>query len=369
MFKVTFTSLFGGGVQLLLLGQGLHIIEASRSHSGLLWTSDQPVADTSTWQHTTFLRDSAGFELTIKKHFALQWCSVLVFRATCQDVHVRCWMYSRRRVHSRAQLWLWSRQATNCIEKLSTLGARNIRGGTDTCEFALRYSRRRPPDTGVFRCWSSVSIGPEVEHPRHLRIPEHRSASSQWISHTVCLGTRALEKVTRYCMRIEKIPSEDRGQTSLTRNWIHDTARWTHLAARRSLSYTCGTWNYEVWMVWSFDTFRLLLVTYRSENNGSGTYCIRYSTYLSTGHQAMGILRSNIGSSFTCAYRDAHGNIEDGTNIVCTCTYIRRNSNAELVSNVDKEICFGVETLRSLAVWSQLIGLTDKTLTKLWFLV
>jgi len=79
----------------------------------------------------------------------------------------------------------------------------------------------------------------------------------------------------------------------------------------------------------------------------------------------MGILRSNIGSSFTCAYRDAHGNIEDGTNIVCTCTYIRRNSNAELVSNVDKEICFGVETLRSLAVWSQLIGLTDKTLTKL----
>jgi hypothetical protein len=35
------------------------IIEASRSHSdtphsvGLLWTSDQPVAETSTWQHTT----------------------------------------------------------------------------------------------------------------------------------------------------------------------------------------------------------------------------------------------------------------------------------------------------------------------------
>ena len=45
-----------------LVGQGL-IIEASRSHSctqhlvGLLWTSDQPVAETSAWQHTTFTRD------------------------------------------------------------------------------------------------------------------------------------------------------------------------------------------------------------------------------------------------------------------------------------------------------------------------
>jgi len=43
--------------------QGLLIIEALRSHSdtphsvGLLWTSDQPIAETSTWQHTTFRRD------------------------------------------------------------------------------------------------------------------------------------------------------------------------------------------------------------------------------------------------------------------------------------------------------------------------
>jgi hypothetical protein len=41
----------------------LLIIEASRSHSdtpqfvGLLWTSSQPVAETSTWQHTTLSRD------------------------------------------------------------------------------------------------------------------------------------------------------------------------------------------------------------------------------------------------------------------------------------------------------------------------
>jgi hypothetical protein len=59
-----------------LVGQGLFIIEASRSHSdtthsvGLLWTSDQPVAETSTWQHTTLTRHKtsispAGFKPTI----------------------------------------------------------------------------------------------------------------------------------------------------------------------------------------------------------------------------------------------------------------------------------------------------------------
>jgi len=41
------------------VGQGLLIIEDSRSHSdtpqsvGLLWTSGQPDAETSTWEHTT----------------------------------------------------------------------------------------------------------------------------------------------------------------------------------------------------------------------------------------------------------------------------------------------------------------------------
>jgi hypothetical protein len=44
-------------------GQGLLLIEASRSHSDtpqsvwLLWTSDQPDAQISTWQHTTPTRD------------------------------------------------------------------------------------------------------------------------------------------------------------------------------------------------------------------------------------------------------------------------------------------------------------------------
>ena len=41
------------------MGQGLFVIEASRSHSekpqtvGLFWTGDQPVSETSTWQHKT----------------------------------------------------------------------------------------------------------------------------------------------------------------------------------------------------------------------------------------------------------------------------------------------------------------------------
>jgi len=58
------------------VGQGLLVIEDSRSHSdtpqsvGLLWTSDQFIAETSTWQHTTLTTDRhpcppVGFEPTI----------------------------------------------------------------------------------------------------------------------------------------------------------------------------------------------------------------------------------------------------------------------------------------------------------------
>jgi len=45
------------------VGQSLLIVEASWSHSdtqhsvGLLWMSDQPITETSTWQHTTLTRD------------------------------------------------------------------------------------------------------------------------------------------------------------------------------------------------------------------------------------------------------------------------------------------------------------------------
>jgi hypothetical protein len=45
------------------VGHGLLIIEAPWSHSnishsvGLLWTSDRPIANTSTWKHTTLARE------------------------------------------------------------------------------------------------------------------------------------------------------------------------------------------------------------------------------------------------------------------------------------------------------------------------
>jgi len=51
-------------VQQPLAGQGLLITEASRLHTdtlhsvGLLWTSGQLNAETSTWQHTTLTRDT-----------------------------------------------------------------------------------------------------------------------------------------------------------------------------------------------------------------------------------------------------------------------------------------------------------------------
>jgi len=55
-----------------LVAQCLFIVEDSQSHSdtphsvGLLWTSNQPDAETSTWKHTTLTHLSpAGFEPTI----------------------------------------------------------------------------------------------------------------------------------------------------------------------------------------------------------------------------------------------------------------------------------------------------------------
>ena len=60
------------GVTAPLPPGGLLMHEVSRSHTnapqsvGLLWTSDQPVAETSTWQHTT---------LTLDKYPCPQWDS------------------------------------------------------------------------------------------------------------------------------------------------------------------------------------------------------------------------------------------------------------------------------------------------------
>jgi hypothetical protein len=66
--RTSFTShldlIFFSVAQYSLVGQGFLIIEASRSHSvrhtiigRILWASDQPDTETSTWQHTTLTRD------------------------------------------------------------------------------------------------------------------------------------------------------------------------------------------------------------------------------------------------------------------------------------------------------------------------
>jgi len=54
----------------LVVGQGLPTDEASRSHSvryTTLWKSDQPVVQTSTWQHTTLTTYARWSVLTTDK--------------------------------------------------------------------------------------------------------------------------------------------------------------------------------------------------------------------------------------------------------------------------------------------------------------
>ena len=74
--KLPVPSIFFTMAQQPLAGQGLLIMKDSLSYSdtphsvGLLWTSDQPDAETSTWQHTTLTIDRhscppAGFQTAI----------------------------------------------------------------------------------------------------------------------------------------------------------------------------------------------------------------------------------------------------------------------------------------------------------------
>ena len=66
---ITFSlSLYHNNPSTAPVGLGF-LYEVSRSHSdtkhsvGLLWTSDQPVAETSTWQHTTLKTDNTFMSL------------------------------------------------------------------------------------------------------------------------------------------------------------------------------------------------------------------------------------------------------------------------------------------------------------------
>jgi hypothetical protein len=78
------------------VGQGL-IMESSRSHSdtphsvGFLWTSDQPFAETFTWQHTTLTRDRCpwpwrDFFFCLSGVFPL-WSTFVLFKSFCPSCH------------------------------------------------------------------------------------------------------------------------------------------------------------------------------------------------------------------------------------------------------------------------------------------
>jgi len=88
------------------VGQGLLIIEASRSHSdtpnsvGILWTSDQPDAETSTWQHTTLTKETcmlplAGFEPAIPESERQQTLALDRAAAGQQPNQVKMFLGSR----------------------------------------------------------------------------------------------------------------------------------------------------------------------------------------------------------------------------------------------------------------------------------
>jgi len=56
IFRIRFFNFFHDSTALVVLS--LLIVEVSRSHSvGILWTSDRPFADSSTWQRTSLTRD------------------------------------------------------------------------------------------------------------------------------------------------------------------------------------------------------------------------------------------------------------------------------------------------------------------------
>jgi len=76
-----------------LVGQGVLIIQTLRSHSdtpqsvGLVWTSDQPEAETSIWQNNTRKRQTSmhpmGFETTI---LASEWPQTHVLDSAVTEI-------------------------------------------------------------------------------------------------------------------------------------------------------------------------------------------------------------------------------------------------------------------------------------------
>jgi hypothetical protein len=83
-----------------LVGLGLPIGEVLRSHSdtspsvGLLWVSDRPVAETSTWQHTTLIRDRHPRLSRIQTHISSKQAATGLCIRPCShwDQHIICYI-------------------------------------------------------------------------------------------------------------------------------------------------------------------------------------------------------------------------------------------------------------------------------------
>jgi hypothetical protein len=101
-----------------LVGKGLRIIEASRSHTDTPHTGDQPEAETSTWQHTTLkgtdIRVSSGMRTRNRSKWAAAgprlrprgyWDrQIITWFAKLREVVVEsCCIFRRSRVHTSAQ--------------------------------------------------------------------------------------------------------------------------------------------------------------------------------------------------------------------------------------------------------------------------
>jgi hypothetical protein len=93
-------------VQQSIFNMGLFIIETSRSHSDtprsvrILWTSDQPDADTSIWQYTTLTRDIRDPSGIRNRNLSKWWpaephlrpCGHWDWRSVLYDLQIKSYM-------------------------------------------------------------------------------------------------------------------------------------------------------------------------------------------------------------------------------------------------------------------------------------
>ena len=155
--------------QQLPMGQGLLIIKASRSHSGtphsvwLLWMSDHPVAQTSTWQHATLTTDRHPCprgDSNPQSQQASEWC-------LCSYQRLRTFIYiyyalKKRRKERRC--WIVTLHAHTCSGRNRIIPLMR-RPNTDNTpnkpltlplnQLLIRYVVTSPVHTVTIRCYGT----------------------------------------------------------------------------------------------------------------------------------------------------------------------------------------------------------------------